>query len=382
MHPQAPQSFSFHCGQTASVSVSSSSAIAGPSSCTSPNLGDCPSDAIVPLKYTSEEEIQAICEAAAGFTACLAADHDAIMHPDVDTPFTDAADVVNRLLPYHIFQQPQDDLRALTQSRRYKGKEKVDCSELRQEIEDTRFALSCHKRLKKLQGRFRRAQLNAGKRASPDGQVYALLNAMLEVERTETAVVSSTLRSARNELDAIHREKRLASQPTVSTFRSTYYPHQSQHYRPYAYAYTHPYNHSGPGPTTSTLYTTPTTTLSTPASGTMTSPNAASYTPSGVPIPVQLPVTSLSALHALGIVPVPTASLPPPDQPQPAAVLKGSTSNGTMLSLDINVSLLQSSQMSGLALLLNSLMSKGVSPGQPGVAPAGSLEKAIAGTKS
>ena len=32
--------------------------------------------------------------------------------------------------------------------------------------------------------------------------------------------------------------------------------------------------------------------------------------------------------------------------------------NGTMLSLEINVSLLQSTQMSGLALILNSLMSR------------------------
>lgn len=35
-----------------------------------------------------------------------------------------------------------------------------------------------------------------------------------------------------------------------------------------------------------------------------------------------------------------------------------------MLSLDINVSLLQSAQMSGLAILLNSLMSRGAGTGQ------------------
>jgi len=69
------------------------------------------------------------------FVTCLAADHAAVMHPDVDTPFADAADVVNRLLPYHVFQQPRDDLRSLTQRKRYKGKEKVDCSDLRQEIQ-------------------------------------------------------------------------------------------------------------------------------------------------------------------------------------------------------------------------------------------------------
>lgn len=91
---------------------------------------------------------------------------------------------------------------------------------------------------------------------------------------------------------------------------------------------------------------------------------------------MQLPVTSLSALHALGIVPIPAASVPPPDQPQPAAVLKGSTSNGTMLSLDINVSLLQSAQMSGLAILLNSLMSRGTGTGQASPAVATNTETA------
>ncbi|KAF7964646.1 hypothetical protein HWV62_4517, partial [Athelia sp. TMB] len=70
---------------------------------------------------------------------------------------------------------------------------------------------------------------------------------------------------------------------------------------------------------------------------------------------------------ALGIVPVPASSLPPADQPQPLAILRGSTSNGTMLSLEINVSLLQSAQMNGLALVLNSLMNRG---GDPAATPA------------
>ena len=152
----------------------------------------------------------------------------------------------------------------------------------------------------------------------------------------------------------MQREKRATStaHPTVTTFRPTYYPQTtpSQYYRTYSYAYTHPYSAGAQG--TSTLYTAPVAVPQATA-------GAPSYTPSTSPIPVQLPVTSLSALHALGIVPVPVASVPSPDQPQPAAILKGSTSNGTMLSLDINVSLLQSAQMSGLAILLNSLMSRG-----------------------
>ncbi|KAI6119862.1 hypothetical protein EDD16DRAFT_1479769 [Pisolithus croceorrhizus] len=309
------------------------------------------------------------------FAACLAADHAAVLHPDIDSPFSDHADVVNRLLPYHIFQQPQEDVRTLPESRPYKGKERAKYDDIRLEIKETRFALNCHQRLRKLQERFRRAQVKGGTHASPNPQTYTLIQAILEVERAETAAVSSELRSARNELDVIQREKRAASQPTVTKFRSTYYPQasgSSQYYRSYAYAYTQPYSANMSGATTSTFYTAPSTRTTT-----TTSSGAPSYAPSGGAIPVQLPVTSLAALHALGIVPVSAASLPPPDQPQPAAILKGSTSNGTMLSLDINVSLLQSSQMSGLALLLNSLMSRGASSGQAS-ATASSSEQAPA----
>lgn len=318
-------------------------------------------------------------QTATGFAACLAADHAAVLHPDIDSPFADHADVVNRLLPYHIFQQPQEDMGLVTGGRPRKGKEKAKYDDVRLEIKETRFALSCHKRLRKLQERFRRAQLKGGTRTSPDSQAYTLIQAILEVERAETAAVSSELRSARNELDAIQRERRAASQPTVTKFRSTHYPQasaSSQYYRSYAYAYTQPYSAtSTSGATTSTFYSAPSARTTT-ASTTATPSGASSYASPGGAIPVQLPVTSLAALHALGIVPIPAGSLPPPDQPQPAAVLKGSTSNGTMLSLDINVSLLQSSQMSGLAVLLNSLMSRGSSSGQASAAASNSEQAA------
>jgi hypothetical protein len=70
---------------------------------------------------------------------------------------------------------------------------------------------------------------------------------------------------------------------------------------------------------------------------------------------VQLPVSSLPTLHALGIVPVPPQSLSA-NSPTPPAVLRGTSANGAMLNLEINVSLLQAAQMSGLALVLNSIM--------------------------
>ena len=50
----------------------------------------------------------------------------------MDTPFADEIDVVNRLLPYHVFQQPREDLEGLISK---KGKEKAVDQEWRDEFE-------------------------------------------------------------------------------------------------------------------------------------------------------------------------------------------------------------------------------------------------------
>jgi hypothetical protein len=185
-------------------------------------------------------------------------------------------------------------------------------------------------------------------RAAPDDQAYFLAQAILEADRTSTTTLSNELRSVRAEKDRLDREKRVASMYA----RPSPYPTlpQVQHYRGYPYAYTQPYNGTSQQPTGSPIlgYS--------PANPIASSNN---YQPSTASIPVQIPVGSLPALQVLGIIPVPAGSLPPADQPQPLAVLRGSTSNGTMLSLEINVSLLQSAQMNGLAIVLNSLMTRG-----------------------
>ncbi|KAG1742829.1 hypothetical protein EDB19DRAFT_1700591 [Suillus lakei] len=346
----SPQSFS---------SSSSQDPVAGLSSLHTPIVNGSTSNAasglVSYLHSRTAEDLHIIRETAEGFASCLAADHAAVLNPDVDSPFVDTVDVVHRLLPYHVFQQPQEDLRTVTERRRAKGKGKAD-DVIRDEIEDTKFALECHRRLRKLEARFRRAKIKSGVRPSPDDQAYVLTQAVVEYERAETSSVSTELRNARNELDASQREKRVAANVTVSSFRPTYYPQasQAQYYRTYPYAFTQPYTNTAQGTTTSSFYSAPSSAPS--ATPTTTSASGA--------IPVQLPVSSLPALHALGIVPIPAASLPPPDQPQPPAVLRGSTSNGTILSLEINVSLLQSPQVSGLAYLLNTMMSRGATSGQ------------------
>ena len=185
-------------------------------------------------------------------------------------------------------------------------------------------------------------------RASPDDQAYVLAQAVLEADRTATASLGNELRNVRTEKDRLDREKRVASMHP----RPSPYPALShaQYYRGYPYAYTQPYNGAPSQPTGSPMLG---------YSSTIPIAPSTNYQLSTASIPVQIPVGSLPALQALGIVPVPAPSLPLADQPQPLAVLRGSTSNGTMLNLEINVSLLQSAQMNGLAIVLNSLMARG-----------------------
>jgi Conserved region of unknown function on GLTSCR protein len=57
----------------------------------------------------------------------------------VDTPFEDEYDVVKRLLPYHIYQQPRDDLQFILNGGKGKGKS-VDRG-LKTEIEGLPFLL-------------------------------------------------------------------------------------------------------------------------------------------------------------------------------------------------------------------------------------------------
>lgn len=51
----------------------------------------------------------------------LGLDQSYISRPDVDSPFVDELDAVNRLLPYHVFQQPKADTQAIV-SAKGKGK--------------------------------------------------------------------------------------------------------------------------------------------------------------------------------------------------------------------------------------------------------------------
>ncbi|TFY58516.1 hypothetical protein EVJ58_g6366 [Rhodofomes roseus] len=386
--------------------------------------------AVAKSRLADEED--AMTQTATRVASRLAEDHTSVLYPDVDTPFTDVQDVMRRLLPYHVFQHPKQDLdvtihRPLFPSS--KGKTKAtEADYLREEIAETRFALQCWRRRRALEDRFRRIRIREGKHASPDDQAYVLAQAVLEAEGAETTTVNTELRAARAELDKLERERRAAARPPPppTTPRQTpYYPptpsapnaYTSQ-YRGYAYPYATPYGaaqytlspafqttvsypptplntgaqRSGPAygsayspatpsNTSSTAYshataaTTPTPTAAASAPQAYYRTHSTSTTTTGTntagmvsAIPVQLPVTHLAALQTIGLDPVPITSLPPPGQPRPAAILRSQTA--TTMQIDINVASLQPAQMNGLAVILNMLTSRGVTvDGSTGTAP-------------
>ena len=109
----------------------------------------------------------------------LNADHAMVLYPDIDTPFADELDIIKRLLPFHVYQQPRHDLDF---QRKIKGKEKVSETDLlREEIKgmyrtslpyssrlictslsETKLALECHKRFRALEKRMKRARMKPG----------------------------------------------------------------------------------------------------------------------------------------------------------------------------------------------------------------------------
>jgi hypothetical protein len=56
-----------------------------------------------------------------------------VSFPDVDTPFQDTLDAVRRLLPYHVFQTPANDLRSVITDSCGKGKAKATEQDLLKE---------------------------------------------------------------------------------------------------------------------------------------------------------------------------------------------------------------------------------------------------------
>jgi hypothetical protein len=204
--------------------------------------------------------------------------------------------------------------------------------------------------------------------------------------------LKAQLRAAQADLEKYNREHRpqtvqTTARPTPPLTSTTYsytpqYRHYTYPYAQYQSNYTYPGFTTGTPSTTQYQYpvvTTGTATSSTPQTTTAQTqtPSTTSTTPASdvlsKPVSLSLPISSLPALHALGIMPVSSLSVPPPGQPQPQAVLKGTTANGTMLTLEVNIGQLQATQVSGLALIINAIAAQAVSAtsSQSGASSAG-----------
>ncbi|KAF8482799.1 hypothetical protein DFH94DRAFT_729768 [Russula ochroleuca] len=362
-----------------------------------------------PMVPLTPDEEAAAARVSARVASRLTADHISALFPDADSPFRDIEDVVDRLLPYHVFQHPREDL-----LKAGKGKRKATEAEiLRSEVAETKFALECFKRRQKLEERFRRARTKSGKRTASDDQAYYLERQVLDCERAEHSALSTDLRNAKSELERVTRLQRVAALPQRTNYYPSTPPIYAHHYRTYHYPYaqtygapagsaaaTQGYPYSVPLNSTITQYVPPALTTNISATKPLSAATASTAGPASIPmttspltpasdtsipvptpsasgtssaIPVQLPVASLPTLHALGIVPVPPQSLST-NTPTPPAVLRGTSANGAMLHLEINLSLLQAAQMSGLALVLNSIMRNSSTTGAgevPAHAPVG-----------
>jgi hypothetical protein len=189
----------------------------------------------------------------------------------------------------------------------------------------------------------------------------------LEADRVENAFVGNELRTAKAQAERIEREKRAAASASAGGSRMSQFPSSPQvmmptmqatpYYRPYPYGYAQPYG-TAHAPS------------SAPISAVATfSPVAPALTTAPTHIRrIYLTGPSLFSFlldHYLLCMPLELSlflQLQHPDgqqgQGQTAAVLRGSTANGTILNLEINVSLLQSTQMTGLAMVLNSLVAR------------------------
>ncbi|KAH8118987.1 hypothetical protein DFH11DRAFT_1562329 [Phellopilus nigrolimitatus] len=334
----------------------------------------------------NNEEEEMKMETATSVATNLELDQILTSFPDADSPFEDEIDVVKRLLPYHIYQHPRHDL---DEARGLKGKSKaIESDLLKKEVEESKFSLESHKRLRSLEQRLKRARLKPGEHPIPDSQAIVLERLVLESDHAVTSALEQELSSSRSELDRNLRAQRSAkassnSKPSTAppaptpyygyntpTFSASSTPNFQSYYSSYTYPYgqafvpgvtytppastKYPSSSSIPGASSFQANTVPHA-QSTYSSTTATT-SASTTRPTPVAIPLQLPVTSLPALQSLGILPVPKASLPSANEPQPAAVLLGSSNNGSMLSLEINAALLQAPQMSGLAILLSSLV--------------------------
>ncbi|KAG8901849.1 hypothetical protein FRB99_005073 [Tulasnella sp. 403] len=236
--PAAPATPTTH---TPSPSKTPSTIAPGSSNSPSPDKNDDPTYLSSRKRPRTKEDSDIQLATRNRLAQLLAADHKAVLNPDVETPFKDTADVVRRLLPYHVFHIPSQDIRyAISRNSALatttKGKEKATLlpphlQALAEENAETQLALDLHLQTRALKEQFRRIRTREAQRTSPIDQLYWLTHAMLESDRTTNMQLSAQLREAQYAKD--QRDKRTATaQPSTPVTAANVYQRT-----PYAYTY-------------------------------------------------------------------------------------------------------------------------------------------------
>ncbi|EJU04463.1 hypothetical protein DACRYDRAFT_114784 [Dacryopinax primogenitus] len=420
-------------------------------------------------RIAREEDALLMREAAHRVAQSILADQLIVTYPDYKTPFRDSADVVQRLLPYHIFQQPDDDLLP-TRKRNKRGKEiEVTARKFpQQNIDNFKTLIGQLKRRRSLQQRFHSMRTKDAKRESHPEQLYQIQYLLAEDDRRYNALLNAEIRNTRDQLaqmekDAREKEKEQAetrkayqaysAQISAQVSTSAQLPASNPPPNPYA-AYTaaagttvtnsgntqqlvhsadyrtaymqyaqawaawaqaqaaqhrtgttstpHPaatpaylYAAATPPPASSApLATASVGSQSPPVTSMSGTPTAAKAVFSSVetiqprpllaaattsaatpatfpasvtrsvpthPIPLQIPLSVVPAFESLGIRLVPITETASMTDSPPAGILVGSRENDQLLDITINLSLLDPTQLSGLAAVLNLLKTSGVS---------------------
>ncbi|KAH7097045.1 hypothetical protein BKA62DRAFT_818767 [Auriculariales sp. MPI-PUGE-AT-0066] len=235
--------------------------------------------------------------------AALAADQSLALYPDLDTPFQSETDKVHRLLPFHIFQQSQRDIDRVLNYDNISTDDKPKDPALTEKPSLRWTVIDDY-------DNYRTATI-------PWLDHVVITQAVVEADRVFNA-------SMKEEFKALQK-----SAPSRSAYPGG--PPQA-----YPVAPSYPFVYPGQQPT-------------------IPHPPPAPTLPKG-PIPVRLPSRLLTSLKNLGIIPVPAAK----SNPATPCVSHGTLGSGehSAVNLTINLSLLQQAQVQGLAVLLNSLVSR------------------------
>ncbi|ORX39310.1 hypothetical protein BD324DRAFT_619223 [Kockovaella imperatae] len=163
------------------------------------------------LGYTAEE-IRTREKAVLSYQLALLQDQQATLFPSAPTAFTSYHDVVDRLIPYHIWQIPDEELDGGDPSTSAKDKQRVQ-----RDIFDARVLTGV---MNKARDRFTRVKRREGMFPSDLPSVINLIKSSTSQIREELDAVQSSLRMVKMEYDVLETARRSRERLTSSSFHA------------------------------------------------------------------------------------------------------------------------------------------------------------------